>query len=54
MDETNGPIVGDGFGSLFLWNQHNVGGVEPMEILGVEVGEKQNDSHEVLLDYVPT
>jgi hypothetical protein len=54
VDETNGPIVGDGFRPLFLWNQHNVGGVEPMEVLGVEVGKKHNDSHKVLLDYVPT
>jgi hypothetical protein len=54
MDETNGSIVGDGPTPLFLWDQDDVGGVEPMEVLRVKIGEKKNDSHKVLFYYVPT
>jgi hypothetical protein len=39
MDEANWPKIGDGFGPFFLWDQDNVCGVEPMKILGMEVGE---------------
>jgi hypothetical protein len=54
MDETSGSIVGDGLTPLFLWDQDDVGRVEPMEVLRVKIVEKQNDSHEVLFYYVPT
>ena len=39
VDEANGPIIADGFGTLLLWKQDDVRGVEPMEIFRMKVGE---------------
>jgi hypothetical protein len=37
VDETNRSIVGDGFGALLLWDEDNVHGIEPMEVLRKEI-----------------
>ena len=37
MDEANRTIIGDGLGPLFLREQNNICGVEPMKVLGMEV-----------------
>jgi hypothetical protein len=41
MNEANRPIVGDGIDSILLWNQHNVCGIEPIEVLQMRL-EKRN------------
>jgi hypothetical protein len=39
MNETNGAKIRHFLGPLFFWNEGNIGGVEPMEVIGVKVGE---------------
>jgi hypothetical protein len=53
MNETNRSEVGDLFGS-FLWNEGNVGGVQPMEIICLKVRELIYNRHNINLDGVPT
>jgi hypothetical protein len=53
MHETNGVEIGDILGSFFL-DEGNVGGVEPMKIVGVEIRELISNRYDIYLDCVPT
>jgi hypothetical protein len=54
MNEANWAKIGHFLGPLFLGNESNVGGVEPMKVTCVEIGELVDDRHDVNLDGVPT
>jgi hypothetical protein len=40
-------------GPLFLGNENNVGRIEPMEVIGVKIGELVENHHDIYLDGVP-
>jgi hypothetical protein len=54
MNETNGAKIHHFLGPLFFWNEGNIGGVEPMDVIGVKVGELVYNRHDIHLDSVPT
>lgn len=54
MDETDRPDIGDPLSALLLRKKHNVCGVEPMEVVGVEISEKGDHPHDVIFYNVPT
>lgn len=54
MDESNGPIIGDLFRTIFFRDEDNVCGVEPMKIGGLEIREPVHNRHDVGFDDIPT
>jgi hypothetical protein len=52
MHETNGVEIGDIL--VFFFDEGNVGGVEPMKIVGVEIRELISNRYDIYLDCVPT
>jgi hypothetical protein len=48
------PKVGNVLGPFLLGDKDNVCGIEPMEIVGAQVGELINYGQEVMLNDVPT
>jgi hypothetical protein len=54
MYEAYRPKVGDVLGSILLWDKNNVCGIEPMKIVGAQIGEVVDDDQKVMLNDVPT
>jgi hypothetical protein len=54
MDEANWSKVGDFLRPIFLWKKENVGGVKPMQVVGVEIGESLYNRHDVKFNNIPT
>ena len=54
MDEANGPIVSDPLRTIFLGQEHIISGVEPMEVVHMQIGEIIDHKHNLCLNDVPT
>jgi hypothetical protein len=54
MDEANRSKIGDLLRTIFLWQERNIRGVEPMKFFNVKVAKEVNDPHNVHLDDLPT
>jgi hypothetical protein len=54
MNQANRPIVIYLFGPIFLWQEHNVGRVDPLEMSYMEVIELMNGTHNILFNDGPT
>jgi hypothetical protein len=54
MNEAYWSKIGNVLGSILLGDKHNVCGVEPMQVVGAQIGEVVDHGQEVVLNYAPT
>ena len=54
MNQTNWTVVGDFFSSILLWEQYNVGRVDPMKVGRAEVTVAKDGLHNIMPDGGPT
>ena len=54
VNETNGTEIRYLLCPFFLWEKYDVRRIEPLEVFGMEVGEKIDHLHNLQLDNLPT